>query len=557
MNSLVKKMLVFVLVMALVAAGGWFGRKAYKKATERRAIAEAKSCLEKKDGRNAVLCLQRALQVNPISLPAGEMMADMLESAGLPAALGWRVRNAQLQPNNMSNRLAWAQTAIKLRDFQSATNAMAGLDEKSKGTALYHKLSGALAWGLGKNGEAEKHYREALRLEPGNLSVVMNLDTIGLASTNSEVASAARLSLERVATNSEFRVVALRYLAADASTRKLYSKAMNYTAEIVRDPAASVGDRIDYLQLLRLANGADFGPWLASLKQGTTNSPVQAFALGQWMARTEGPTNALRWLQTLPPPTQTNQPVPLIIADCQIALKDWRGLLALVQKQDWAEANCFRLALESLGERSLGQDSASQTTWRKALHLSARRLDRLVRLAQVTAGWGWDLQNTEVLNEIISQFPKEKWAADQLVNKLYAVGNTRALGDFLAKIYAGDPSNARLKNNLANISLLRKADLDKAYRLAREAYDSSPENPFYISTYAYSLLVQNKQNEALKVVSSLKPEYLQIPSVAAYYGVVQEESGHKDAAKAPLERAAGAKLLPEEKEIVRLALARL
>ena len=141
--------------------------------------------------------MQRALQVNPISLPAGEMMADMLESAGLPAALGWRVRNAQLQPNNMTNRLAWAQTAIKLRDFKSATNALAGLDENSKGTAMYHKLSGALAWGLGKNGEAEKHYREALRLEPGNLSVVMNLDTIGLASTNSEVASAARLSLER------------------------------------------------------------------------------------------------------------------------------------------------------------------------------------------------------------------------------------------------------------------------------------------------------------------------------------------------------------------------
>src|SRR5208282_3207897 len=214
-------------------------------------------------------------------------------------------------------------------------------------------------------------------------------------------------------------------------------------------------------------------------------------------------------------------------------------------------------ALESLGERSLGQDSVSQTTWRKALHLSTHRLDRLSRLAQVTAGWGWDVQNTEVLNEIISQFPREKWAAEQLVNKLYAAGNTRGLGDFFAKSYAADPSDARLKNNLANVFLLRKADLDKAYRLAREAYDSSPENPFFISTYAYSLLVQNKQNEALKVVSSLKPEYLKIPSVAAYYGVVQAESGHRDAAKAPLERAAAAKLLPEEKEIVRLARARL
>ena len=51
--------------------------------------------------------------------------------------------------------------------------------------------------------------------------------------------------------------------------------------------------------------------------------------------------------------------------------------------------------------------------------------------------------------------------------------------------------------------------------------------------------------------------YLQIPSVAAYYGVVQAQSGHKDVARAPLERAAAAKLLPEENEMVRLARASL
>ncbi len=123
-------------------------------------------------------------------------MAEMLESGGIPAALGWRIRAAQLEPNNMTNRLSWAETAIKMRDLKSATDALAGLDEKSKATATYHKLSGALAWGLGKNAEAEKHYREALRLEPGNMSIVMNLDTIGLASTNSAVATArvSRLS---------------------------------------------------------------------------------------------------------------------------------------------------------------------------------------------------------------------------------------------------------------------------------------------------------------------------------------------------------------------------
>jgi len=557
MNSLVRKMLVFLLVMAAVAATGWFGRKAYKHATERRAVAEAAQFLEKKDPRNAALCLRRALQINPISFPAAKLMADMLESAGAPAAVGWRIRAAQLQPNNPTNRLLWAQTAIKLRDLKSANDALGGLDEKSKSSALYHKLSGALAWNLGKVDEAEKHYHEAQRLEPDNLAIVLNLDTMGLASTNLEVANAARASLERLATNAEFRILTLRYLAIDAGEHKSYAKGMDYYAEIIRDPAASIGDEIGYLQMLHLGKGAHYSTWLASLKQEATHSPDKAFALGKWMAVTETPTDALRWLETLPPAIQTNQPVPLIIADCHIALKDWKGMLALLDKQDWAEANCFRLALVSLGQRSLQQDSASQATWHKAMRISAHRLDRLSRLSQVTGTWHWEAENTEVLKEIIAEFPKEKWATEQLINKYYAAGNTRELADLVAKIYASDTSNPRSKNSFANLSMLRKADLDEAYRLAREAYDSSPENPFFASTYAYSLLLQKKQDEAVKVISNLKPEYLKIPSVAAYYGVVEAQSGHKDLAKAPLERAAAAKLLPEEKEIVRLAIARL
>jgi hypothetical protein len=66
-------------------------------------------------------------------------------------------------------------------------------------------------------------------------------------------------------------------------------------------------------------------------------------------------------------------------------------------------------------------------------------------------------------------------------------------------------------------------------------------------------LLQNKTDAALQLMSDLKPEYLQIPSIAAYYGVIQAQTGHKDRAKAPLERAESAKLLPEEKEMVRLA----
>jgi hypothetical protein len=271
----------------------------------------------------------------------------------------------------------------------------------------------------------------------------------------------------------------------------------------------------------------------------------------------EGPTNTLRWLQGLSPDIQTNQPVPLVITDCQMALKDWTSLLTTIEKEDWGEADVYRLALESLAQRSLGQNVAAQTSWRKALRQCAGRLDRLSRLAQVTGLWGWKLEKTETLREITREFPKEKWAVDQLVAELYLAGKTIELAEVLSKACEVDPSDSRLKNCLATVFLLRHTELEKAHRLALEAYNSAMTNPFFASTYAYSLLVQNRHNDALKIVSGVKPGELQNPSIAAYYGVIQAESGHTDAARQPLERAEAGSLLPEEKELVRVAKARL
>lgn len=557
MNSFLKKTLIFVAVLAIVASAGWFGRKAYKKSAEHRLILQAHQYLEQKDLRNTALCLQRAMQINPLSIEASQMMAELLEAANAPGALSWRMRVAKLQPDNVTNLFLWARAALEAKDFPSATEALAGVKDQAKTTADYSKLAGVLAWNTGKFPEAEKHYQEALRLEPANAANLLNLAIIHLASTNKTIADAARLSLEQVATNPPLRLLALRQLQQDAITRKSMFKAISYSTKIVSAPGANFGDKINFLQLLRETQSSDYVPVTAALKQAAANSPANAFALGRWLVTAEGPGPALLWLRGLSPGMQTNQPVPLIITDCEIALKDWKGLLALVSKQNWGEAEFYRLAVESLAQRSLGQTAAAENAWRKALRLTTHQLDRLTRLAQVASTWGWLPEKTEVLRQITDEFPKEKWAVDQLMAQLYVEGKTREMQELLVKFQADDPADARLKNNLANVFLLRKSELDKAYRLSKEAYGTLPGDPFIISTYAYSLLMQDKAGEALNVLNGLKSEYLQIPSVAAYYGVIQAQAGHKDIAQTSLARAETAKLLPEEKELIRLAKARL
>jgi cytochrome c-type biogenesis protein CcmH/NrfG len=556
MNGFIKKTLIFIAVMAVVALTGWFGRKAYKKATEHRLIAEAAKYMEKQDYRNAGLCLQRALQINPVNVEINRLIADMLEDTGAPGALSWRIRAAQLQTNNVEYRFAWAQTALKANDLPSAIQALRGVDEKSRSTAQFHKLAGALAWNLHDVADAEKEYSEALRLEPTNQAVVLNLSTVRLVSTNKSVADAARLSLEKIPTNSPLHLTAVRYLATDAVTHKSFDRAIFYSQQVINDPKAVYPDKLTHLQILHQAGSSQFDAWQTALEKDATRSPYHAYALGQWMQLEETPAQALHWLQSLPLEMQTNQPVPMGITDCQIALKDWKGLLAIVEKQDWGELNFYRLSLESLAQRRLDQNREAETSWHRAFLLSSHRLDRLARLNQLTTAWEWTPERYEVLQNIVAEFPKEQWADEQLIALLYADGKTHALADLLDKMYSADPSNLRVKNNLATVLLLLKSDLEKANRLASESYNSSTNNPFFACTYAYSLFLQSRTGEAVKILDLLKAEYLQNPSIAAYYGVVESEAGHKNIAREPLKLAQTARLLPEEMALVRQAAAR-
>ena len=557
MNSLTRKILIFVLVLAVVGGAGWYGRKAYKRCTERNLVAKGRQYLEKKDLRNAVLSVQRALQVNPMSPEATALWAEVLEFQGVPTALNMRIRAAQLAPTKPEFRLAWAKTAIKLNMPDSARQALDGLDEKDKYSAEYHKNAGALAWARGDRKEAEGQYHAALKLEPNSPTVSLNLAAIHVSSTNAAIAAAGRAVLEQMSTNAELHIAALRLLQTEAIARTNLAAAASCARRIAESTEGTFPDYMSYLELLRASKAPEFASTEATLKQRAATNAANAFALGRWMAMTDSVTNALRWLQTLPASIQTNQPATVLIADCLVELQDWKAMLAWTGKQNWGDFDYYRCAIEALAQKSLRQDASFKLAWRKTANLSSHRLDRLSRLVQLTGAWGWDSERTDLLREIVADSPREKWAANLLLEHYYKAGNTRAMADLLTKSHAADPADPNLKNNLANISLLRKLDLDNACRLAHEAYDSSPENPFFASTYAYSLLLQKKPDEASKIISGVKTNFLQIPSVAAYYGVVQVRSGHKDLAREPLKLAAQAALLPEEKELVKSAQSQL
>jgi predicted Zn-dependent protease len=132
-------------------------------------------------------------------------------------------------------------------------------------------------------------------------------------------------------------------------------------------------------------------------------------------------------------------------------------------------------------------------------------------------------------------------------------GDTTGLYRTLLRLVEALPQDLALQNNLAQISLLIGADVERARKMAAETRSKEPLNGAYVATYAFSLYTSGDVKDALQTMDQLTPDQLRDPPVAVYYGVILAAAGQKEKAREYLQRAGEATLLPEEKTLVEKA----
>ena len=111
------------------------------------------------------------------------------------------------------------------------------------------------------------------------------------------------------------------------------------------------------------------------------------------------------------------------------------------------------------------------------------------------------------------------------------------------------PKNFVAGNNLAATCLLLKVNLPRGHELAWEVYGQRPAGAIVTSTYAYSLHLQGQSQDGLAALAKLKPEALESPAVALYYGYLLSALGQTNQAAHFLQLANSGNLLPEEKAL--------
>jgi len=537
-------------VCALLALW-FFARPAYRHYREVRTLKQANGFLAKGDYRSASLSARQALEVNPRNLPACRIMAELAERTHSPAVLDWRRLIVELAPT-VQNKLLLASAALQAQSppYPLAAQTLEEIKDSAKDVAAYHTVLAEMALRLKRPTEAIAEFEQASRLEPTNESPQLNVAVLELQFTNAAAASAARTTLERLRASTNVGLVALRWLVADSLVRDDLPTAAKLCSRLLANPRSLPDDRLLRLAVLQRSQSPEFNAYLSSLQKNALTNVAQVYGVSTWMLGHGLAGEALAWLTACPAKLRNEQPIPLALVDCYVSKKDWLGLEIYLQEQNWGDLEFLRFAFRSRATAELNQRFAAEASWRTAVRLAGDRLGPLTTLLSMATSRSLGHTREDLLWQIGQRFPAERWALRELERLYLTSGNTFGLYKLYSTMASYSSTNFAAQNNLAATSLLLKLNLPKAHELAKEVFGLHPRNAIVTSTYAYSLHLQGRTREGLALLQQLKPEALETPSVALYYGLLLSASGGTNHAGKYLDIAKKSNLLPEEKALV-------
>jgi len=151
----------------------WGGCHAYQGWEEGHQVRRAVAFLRDGNFKSAALSARRALQLNSNSTGAMRIMAQLAEKSRDRAALDWRRKIVELEPNSRPDALALANCALQFGDIRTAEKSLTRIDDSGKQTAAFHAAAARLASARKNSAEAKNEFGKALRLAPNDESYQM------------------------------------------------------------------------------------------------------------------------------------------------------------------------------------------------------------------------------------------------------------------------------------------------------------------------------------------------------------------------------------------------
>ena len=499
------------------------------------------------------LCnLIKGLDTVNIIRAACRVMAALADAAHSPATLDWCLRVVQLSPT-ITNKLRLASAGLRYQSppYPLTTQMLEDLSRSAAQVPSFHFVAAELALALHHLAEAQAQFETVCRLDPTNRLDQLNLAVVRLSSTDATTAADARARLKQFSQDADLGPSALRSLTVDRLLHNDVAGALNDSRQLLASPQATLNDRLQHLGILKRLQSPELAGQLKALQKQSATNALMTAQTASWMAANGLLTEATNWLNRLPDQLRSQPPVRLALVDCYLVGGNWQALRDFTSRGSWAEMEFLRLAFLSRAWNQLGEPVMADGDWNSAVSRAGNQLGALNALLELASRWGMKPQQEDLLWRMVRKFPDTGWAQHDLELLYVTSGNTRGLYQLYSERLPISPQNVELRNDLAFTALLLKTNLNAAYQWAAEVYARNTNDPVIVSTYAYALHLQGRNQDGLAALQKLSPADLEQPSVALYYGVLLSATGKTNEAK-PFLQIARTKghLLPEEKRLL-------
>ena len=534
-----------IILFVLIAWGGW---QAYQRWEERHLVRRAAAYLSGGDVKSAALSTLRALQLNSNSARAMRIVAQIAEQAQDRTALDWRRKVVELEPHSTQDDLALADCALQFGEINAAGKTLASIDDGGKQTAAFHATAARLAKARQDGAEAKNEWGEAVRLAPDDESYQVQFALSRLEQPVAAEREQGLALLEKLRNSPTQRSAATRSLIVDGvAHRRSVEELRSLAHDLQSYPEAIFTDKLLYLGILRQSYDPEYAAYLTKIENEAAAKPDDLAALLTWMNGNEISIVAIDFARSLPEGALSAWPVPWAMAEAYAKVNDWSALERVTANSNWHQFDFLRRAYLARALRAENKPAATEREWAGAVKSASAQSQSLLLLARIVFEWGWKNESVDLVWQL-AKYPEVQFEALHTLYLQYTkAGDTEGLYRVLARLTEIDPGDLKVQNNLAQVSLLLNADLERARRRAANLYRKEPSNGAYVSTYAFSLYAKGDAEGALEVMSKLREDQLKEPPLAAYYGIFLAASGEKGKAREYLEFGRQTQLLPEER----------
>lgn len=528
----------------------WGAWHAYTLFESRHLTRRGEAYLGSHDLRSATLSARRALQLNPDNIAAVRLLAKAAEESGDRSALDWRRKALEPNPRSTEDLIALANTAVRFNDIPAAEKALQSVDENDRASAEFHAAQARLHEAKKAFNESEREWAKAVEIAPENKSYQLQF-ALALLRMNDEAKREKALSiLHELRKDESQRAPATRALIADAAAHHSSDPVGKWAEELTAYPEASFRDRLLYLDVLRQAHDSKFSEYLTTVEHDAASKPADLAALLTWMNTSGLSLLGIDYARTLPETQIIKWPANLALCEAYVKVADWPRLEKAIKNQDWGQYEFLRHGYLALAARKQDKTSAADDEWLTARRLAGNQTPNLWGLTRAATDWGWKKESIDLLWMLADQTQTEGDALQELYKRYLTANDTPGLYRALQRLAQLRPEDNDIANNLAQIALLLNVDLARAQKIAAAVYKKNPNNPAYVTTYAFGLYRNGDAAGALAVMNKLPEDAMKDSTVAAYYTVFLAGAGKIDMARDFMSRVDTEKLLPEEKELL-------